>query len=305
MLRTEFEPCFNRFMPELPEVETIRRGLTGLVGQQISDVKIDWLKSFPSSQTEISKNIIGAKLDGVERRAKVLIIYLSNHHSLLVHLKMTGQLVWQKAGGKRLIGGHPTPSMVHKLPDKSTRVIFEFNNGDKLFFNDQRKFGWIKLVPTDEVAKDPLVSRLGPEPLSREFKLEYFSAVIKKRPRSPVKPLILEQSTVSGIGNIYADECLHLAKIHPTRLAGSLKPAEVKALYEAIKVIIKSGIDHGGTSFTHYVTVMGGKGDYLNFARVFRQQGKPCQVCGTEIKKIRVAGRGTHFCPTCQKAPKL
>lgn len=292
-------------MPELPEVETIRRGLTGLVGQTISDIKIDWPKSFPYPDAEIRSKVIGAKLESVERRAKVLIINLSNHHSLLVHLKMTGQMVWQKAGGKRLVGGHPSLSMVHALPDKSTRVIFEFKNGDKLFFNDQRKFGWIKLVPTEEVGKDPLISRLGPEPMSKDFTLEGFIKIIKRRPRSPIKPLILDQSTVSGIGNIYADECLHLAKLHPTRLAGSLKPAEVKALHEAIKVIIKSGIDHGGSSISNYINIMGGKGDYLNFARVFRQQGKPCPVCSTEIQKIRVAGRGTHFCPTCQKAPKL
>lgn len=292
-------------MPELPEVETIKRGLEkGLKGQLISDIKISWAKSFPHSAGEIKKSVIGSRLAGIERRAKVLILNLSNSFSLLVHLKMTGQLVWVKSSGKRLVGGHPTPSMVHELPDKSTRVIFEFKSGDKLFFNDQRKFGWIKLVPSEEVMSDNLVKRLGPEPLTPAFSFEVLASSLKRRARSPIKPVILDQSVVSGVGNIYADESLHLAKIHPLRLAGSLKPAEVKRLHQAIKDIIKLGIAHGGTSFTHYVTIMGGKGDYINHTRVFRRQGQPCLVCGTEIKKIRVAGRGTHLCPKCQKVPK-
>jgi formamidopyrimidine-DNA glycosylase len=257
------------------------------------------------TRDDIERFIIGAKLESVERRAKVLILNLSNHYSLLVHLKMTGQLVWVKNDGNRLVGGHPSPSMIHELPDRSTRVIFEFKSGDKLFFNDQRKFGWIKLVPSEAVASDQLIKRLGPEPLTPAFSFELLASSLTRRRRSPIKAVILDQSTVSGIGNIYADESLHLAKIHPNRLAGSLKPAEVKALHAAIRTIIKSGIDHGGTSFTHYVTVMGGKGDYINHARVFRRQGKPCPVCGTEIKKIRVAGRGTHLCPRCQEAPKV
>ncbi len=299
-------------MPELPEVETIKRGLEqGLVGQTISGVKIDWAKSFHSSAEEIKKLVIGAKFDGIERRAKVLVINLSGSHSLLVHLKMTGQLVWDhksevkgQVSNVRKVGGHPSPSMVDELPDKSTRVIFEFKTGDKLFFNDQRKFGWIKLVESSMVDRDPLISRLGPEPLSKDFTLDSFTKVIKRRPKSPIKPVILDQSTVSGVGNIYADESLHLAKIHPLRLAGSLTPAEIKRLHQAIKDIITLGIKHGGSSVRNYVNHMGGKGDYLDLARVFRRQGQPCPVCGTEVKKIRVAGRGTHFCPKCQKAPK-
>ncbi len=292
-------------MPELPEVETIKRGLEkGLVGQTISDIKIDWAKSFHSSAKEIQSHVIGSKIDGIDRRAKVLIIHLSGTYSLLIHLKMTGQLVWVKASGERSVGGHPSPSMVHELPDKSTRVIFEFKSGDKLFFNDQRKFGWIKLVESSMVYRDPLIKRLGPEPLSKDFTLDGFAKIIKRRPKSPIKPLILDQSTVSGVGNIYADESLHLAKIHPLRLAGSLTPAEIKRLHQAIIDIIKLGIKHGGSSVRNYVNHMGGKGDYLDLARVFRRQGQPCPVCGTEIKKTRVAGRGTHFCPKCQKWPR-
>lgn len=291
-------------MPELPEVETIKRGLSALVGQTVAGIKIDWAKSFQVSASQVS-DIRGQKVASVERRAKVLIINLSNDYSLLVHLKMTGQMVWVKASGERSVGGHPSPSMIHELPDRSTRVIFEFKSGDKLFFNDQRKFGWIKLVPTADVDRDPLVSRLGPEPLSPEFSIFNFQFSLKRRGRSPIKPVILDQSVVAGVGNIYADESLHLAKIHPLRLAGSLTPAEVMRLHQAIIDIITLGIKHGGSSVRNYVNHMGGKGDYLDLARVFRRQGQPCPVCGTEIKKIRVAGRGTHICPKCQKAPSI
>jgi formamidopyrimidine-DNA glycosylase len=293
-------------MPELPEVETIRRGLElGLTGQKISAVEVLWAKSFPAPPDLIQQIVVGSTVKHLGRRAKVLMVELDNHYSLLFHLKMTGQMVLEKADGERFAGGHPTKSMQDSLPDSSTKVIFSLTSGDRLYFNDFRKFGWIKLVPTNEIEQDPLVARLGPEPLSNDFTLEGLRRQLARHKGSAVKPTILDQSTVSGIGNIYADESLHLAKIHPLRLAGSLTPAESKRLYEAIKVIIALGIEHGGTSFAVYVNALGGKGDYLDHARVFRRQGQPCPVCGTTIVKIRVAGRGTHFCPKCQKAPTI
>jgi formamidopyrimidine-DNA glycosylase len=191
--------------------------------------------------------------------------------------------------------------MAADLPDKSTRAVFSFGSGDKLFFNDQRKFGWIKVVDTQQVSKDPLLNRMGPEPLSKDFTLSVFQRELTAHARAPIKPVILDQSTVAGVGNIYADESLHLAKIHPGRLAGSLTLAEAKRLHAAIREIISLGIKHGGTSFTHYVNALGGKGDYMAHARVFRRQGESCPVCGAIIHKIRLAGRGTHFCPRCQK----
>jgi formamidopyrimidine-DNA glycosylase len=292
-------------MPELPEVETIRRGLElGLTSQKISGVEVLWAKSFPAPPDLIQQIVVGATVKHLGRRAKVLMIELDNGYSMLFHLKMTGQMVLEKADGERFAGGHPTKSMRDSLPDSSTKVIFSLESGDRLYFNDFRKFGWVKLVPTNEIDQDTLVARLGPEPLSDDFTLAGFRQQLERHKRSPIKPTILDQSTVSGVGNIYADESLHLAKIHPLRLAGSLTPAESKRLYEAIKTIIALGIEHGGTSFAVYVNALGGKGDYLDHARVFRRQGQPCPVCGTTIVKIRVAGRGTHFCPVCQKAPK-
>lgn len=290
-------------MPELPEVETIRIGLSQyIIGQTVKSVDVLWSKNLTVEQ--VSSAVIGASIVGLERRAKVLIIELNNGYSLLAHLKMTGQMVLVQANGERFAGGHPTGSMAAQLPDKSTRIVFTFASGDQLFFNDQRKFGWVQLLPTAEVLSHELVSRLGPEPLTSAFTLAGFAAVIKRHPGAPVKAVILDQSTVSGIGNIYADESLHLAKIHPAVRAGDLTPAQIKRLHAAIKTIIADGVAHGGTSFAHYVNALGGKGDYLDHARVFNQTDKPCPVCGTPVIKIRVAGRGTHVCPKCQKAPK-
>jgi formamidopyrimidine-DNA glycosylase len=293
-------------MPEGPEVETIRRGLElGIVGQKLSDVEVLWDKSFPVSNDLRQQRLIGSSIKHLARRAKVLIIELDNGYSLLFHLKMTGQLVLVRVDGERFAGGHPSQSMADKLPDKTTRVVFEFISGDKLFFNDMRKFGWIRLVPTHEVGQDVLIARLGPEVLSSEFTLSYLRTILARRPRTVIKALILDQSTVSGIGNIYADECLHLAKIHPARLSGALLAAETKRLYLAMRDIIASGIEHGGTSFSNYVNALGGKGDYLEHARVFRRDGQPCPECGAIIEKIRVAGRGTHICLKCQILPRL
>lgn len=290
-------------MPEGPEVETIRRGLeASIIGQEIAQVEVLWERSFPAYGT-LEAVVKGARVTHMLRRGKVLIMELDSAYSLLFHLKMTGQMVLVRAGGVRYAGGHPNESMARALPDASTRVVFEFASGDKLYFNDQRKFGWIKLVPTVEVESDSLVRRLGPEVLSHEFRLEHVQEQFKRHGRAPVKAVILDQSTAPGIGNIYADESLHLARIHPARLAGSLKPAEVRRLHGALRDIMTMGIEHGGTSFAHYVNSLGGKGDYLVQARVFRREGQTCGVCGDVIVKLRVAGRGTHVCPTCQILP--
>ena len=216
---------------------------------------------------------------------------------------MTGQLILMEKTGKRFGGGHPTKSMVDGLPDSSTRAIFEFKSGDKLFFNDQRKFGWIKLVPNAEVNNDVLLARLGPEPLNSEFLLTDFRAAIQKR-KAPIKAVLLDQSVLAGLGNIYVDEALHLAKIHPARTASSLKKPELERLHRAIIEVLNLSIKHGGTSFTNYVNVLGLKGDYLQHARAFNRTGQPCPVCAAPIEKIKVAGRGTHFCPRCQRLPR-
>lgn len=292
-------------MPELPEVETIRRGLEqAIVGLKFTKVKTLHPKSLQTSMESVRENLIGSTVLSLSRYGKVLVVNLSAGYSLMFHLKMTGQVVLVHPSGKRSAGGHPTKSMAEKLPDNSTKVIFDLSDGSKLYFNDQRIFGWIRLVPTEEIVSDALIARMGPEPLTEAFELQKFATILARRPKSPIKAVILDQSTVAGVGNIYADESLHLAKIHPSTPAASLNPAKVRRLYEAIKTIIALGVEHGGTSFTNYVNALGGVGDYLHHARVFRRQGLECPVCGSEIIKTRVAGRGTHYCPKCQPLPK-
>lgn len=292
-------------MPELPEVETIRRGLEQtIVGRQIVDVESLHPKSLQTSAELIDEHAIGSKIVGFERFGKVLVIRLSSDWSLLFHLKMTGQMVLVRPDGNRYAGGHPTRSMADKLPDKSTKIIFRLDDDSTLYFNDQRIFGWVKLVPNNKVMRDTLIARLGPEPLTEQFELGGFIQTLKRRPRSQIKPVILDQSVVAGVGNIYADESLHLAKIHPATLTGELSGSQIKRLYEAIKTIIGLGVEHGGTSFTSYVNALGGTGDYLHHARVFKRQGLTCPVCGMIILKTRVGGRGTHYCPKCQLAPR-
>jgi formamidopyrimidine-DNA glycosylase len=290
-------------VPEGPEVETIRRGLElGIAGQMVAEVDVLFDGSFLAGPQERARWLVGSEIRHLTRYGKVLVMELSSGYSLMFHLKMTGQLVLVKADGERFAGGHPTESMAASLPDRLTRAVFRFASGDRLFFNDQRKFGWIKLVPAGEVARDNLVARLGPEPRAPEFTAAYLAGELKRHKGAAVKALLLDQSVVSGIGNIYADESLHLAKIHPARRGGSLTAAEVGRLHRALREIVALAVDHGGTSFSRYVNALGGKGDYLEHARVFRRQGFACPVHpGTMVVKLRVAGRGTHICPRCQK----
>lgn len=288
-------------MPEGPEVETIRTGLSeSITGQRLRGV----IRYFPGSFSVGLEYLDAACDDGevarVVRRGKVLIIELASGWAFMIHLKMTGQLVLVRTSGERLAGGHPSASMASQLPDNSTRLAFEFASGDSLYFNDQRKFGWVKLVKSEEVEEDSLVRKLGPEVLDPAFDEAYLAQALARHGRAPVKAVILDQTIVAGIGNIYADESLHLARIHPARLTGSLAADEIMRLLEAVRTIISLGMAHGGTSFSHYVNSLGGTGDYLDVARVFKRTDLPCLVCGTPIEKIRVAGRGTHVCPICQ-----
>lgn len=290
-------------MPELPEVETIRLGLLPLVkGKELAQVKALWPKALQNSKgKELSATQLkGLKIKDIRRRGKVLMLDLDGDNSLLVHLKMTGQLVVEPSKGRRFAGGHPTKSMAGRLPDSSTRVAVTFTDGSKLFFNDQRKFGWMRLVPATEVDEWEFLKKMGPEPLGPNFLLKDFAASITRR-KAPIKAVLLDQTTLAGMGNIYVDESLHLAKIHPSRLANSLKTEEVEKLHSAIRQVLKAALGYGGTSFTNYINALGVKGNYLDYARVFRREGQKCPVCGTTIEKTRVAGRGTHFCPKCQK----
>lgn len=288
-------------MPELPEVETVRVGLKKLiVGKQIAGVWHDWAKSFPNADEDVEQFLIGSRILDIKRRAKVLIIDLNTDYSLVIHLKMTGQMVY--VGKQRFGAGHPNDSLIGELPDKSTRVIFEFVDGTKLFFNDQRKFGWVRLLPTIEVPNIDFMKKVGPEPLAENFTAAKFVERLKRRPKSGIKAVLLDQTVIAGIGNIYADEGLWGAKIHPAEPVNNISQKKLYTLFDQLQAVLKLSIEKGGSSDKNYVNAEGKRGSYLTFANVFRREGKPCPRCGTFIEKSRVAGRGTHTCPKCQKA---
>lgn len=288
-------------MPELPEVETVKAGLQRLLpGRVIASVEHDTPKSFPNAEADVTEFLIGASIVAITRRAKVLLIELSSKYSLVVHLKMTGQLVFN-APGVHFGAGHPSDSLVGDLPDKSTRVTLTFQDGSHLYFNDQRKFGWVRLLPTAEIPQLDFFKKVGPEPLSAGFTWQDFRDRLLRRKNTNVKAVLLDQSVVAGVGNIYADESLWGAEIHPTTLVRDLQHKQFKALHQSLRDVLQLSIDKGGSSSHTYVDAEGNKGSYLLFANVFRREGQPCKRCGTTIIKTRVAGRGTHTCPNCQQ----
>lgn len=287
-------------MPELPEVETVRRGLHELIiGREIKAVEHDWPKSFPNAAADVKQFLIGASIADVRRRAKVLLIDLSTGYTLVIHLKMTGQLVY-RANNVAFGAGHPNESLVGELPDRSTRVTFTFADGSLLYFNDQRKFGWVRLIPSLEVPNIDFMQKVGPEPLDAEFTASDFAARFTRRANLPIKAALLDQTVVAGVGNIYADESLWGAKIHPQTLVKNMSNKQFKKLHKELRYVLNLAIGKGGSTDRNYINAEGKKGSYVDFARAFRQEGKPCPRCGTTIIKIRAAGRGTHICPHCQ-----
>lgn len=286
-------------MPELPEVETIRRGLQGFcLNKKIVRVKSYCEKSLIGPH-EIAEGRVVSKF---RRFGKALVIDLDRGVSLMIHLRMTGQLIYRDSSSpeKNFAGGHPTDSFFTELPNKQTRAEIEFEDGGKLFFNDQRKFGFIKILPTDEIEQDKFIASLAPEPW--QMKAEDFYQRLQRHKNSPVKAVILDQKVICGLGNIYADEALFYAGVLPTRRAGEVSFEEAEKLLEGARTVMERSIESGGSTMATYVKADGTKGDYLRlFAQVFRREGEPCNRCGTEIIKTRVAGRGTHICPKCQK----
>lgn len=282
---------YNGGMPELPEVETIRRGLNRFIlKKKLVTTQVLCEKSF------IGKPVTGMVI-GLRRYGKALVIDLDSGYSLMIHLRMTGQLIYD--GEERYAAGHPTDDFLDKLPNGRTRVVLGFTNGT-LYFNDQRKFGFIKTMRSAEVEEDSFIRKLAPEPWKMEP--EEFYARLQRHKNSCVKAVILDQTVVCGLGNIYADEALFGAAIHPERRCGTISVLEAKKLLIAARTVMQRSIESGGSTMATYVRVDGTRGDYLEkFAQVFRREGKPCPRCGETIVKIRVAGRGTHICPQCQK----
>jgi len=224
---------------------------------------------------------------------------------LVIHLKMTGQLVLQISDirhqtSDRVVGGHPTDDWVGKLPSKQTRIIISFKDGSKLFFNDQRVFGWLKVLTRSNV-KDQ-ISKMPPDVVDKEFTVGYLAGVLT-RTRRPVKLVILDQEKIGGMGNIYANDALWLAGISPIKSAKELKPAEISRLHKAMIKVINRGIELGGSSIINYLDSEGKGGRYQEELLVYGREGEECRKksCHRKIKKIKLGGRGTYYCPKCQK----
>jgi formamidopyrimidine-DNA glycosylase len=288
-------------MPELPEVETVRIGLSQfLPGKQIVHVWHDWPKGFPNAEADVQAFLLMATITQVRRRAKVLLIDLNTEYTLVIHLKMTGQLVY-RSKGEHFGAGHPNHSLVGELPDKTTHVVFDFADDSRLFFNDQRKFGWVRLMPTVAVEDLDFFQKVGPEPLAADFTAKDFRQRLLRRAKSGIKAVLLDQTVIAGVGNIYADESLWGAKIHPETKVADISAVKLAALFVSLRAVLTLSIEKGGSTDRNYVDAEGKRGSYLTFANVFRREGQPCPRCGTIIIKTRVAGRGTHLCPYCQR----
>lgn len=268
-------------MPELPEVETIRRDLEKvLIGLKIKDVKINVPGVIKEPIPEnFRKEIIGKEFRQILRRGKYLILSLSGGRYLVIHLKMTGQLIY----------GPEQPQ---------ARVCFILCDGQCLNFNDARLFGAVRLV--DDWRKIKGLAELGPEPLEQNFKAETFKEILSKK-KTKIKPLLMDQTFIAGIGNIYAQEALFRAGIHPERPSSSLKDEEIRNLFLEIKKVLTEAIKYRGSSIDDYVDAKGKKGGFEERLQIYGLEGKACLKCQTVIKKIELAGRGTCYCPQCQK----
>ena len=270
-------------MPELPEVETIKLQLEKLiVGKEILAIETDTPKMVQPSPTALQKAIIRAKITKIVRRAKLIQFYFDNGRVLISHLKLTGRLLVRRKSDPK---------------DDWQRIIVSLSGGLELRFADLRKFGWLKLI-TDNTELKKILGGYGPE--ADKVTLKEFGEILAKTSR-PIKVVLMDQATISGIGNIYAADALNLAKIDPRRPAKSLNSGEEKALQEAILKVLKLGIKFGGASDQFYLDALGAKGHYQDHFLVYNRQGEKCFNCGSPIKKIRLAGRGTYFCPECQK----
>ena len=283
-------------MPELPEVETVRLFLDkNILGKTITYLEILNPKSF-IARPEPVEGVIGQTIVSTSRLGKQLSIHLSNNLILLFHLKMTGQIIVGNS-----VFGHPTPKEDKtNLPNKSTRLIFTFSDKSKLYFNDQRKFGWVKVLNKNELAE--FQKNVGVDVLSSDFTDDYFYHQLQKTSRA-IKLVLLDQSKFAGIGNIYDNDALFLSRIHPQTPSNKITKKTAKILRQNLIDLMKESLFHGGSTAkdNKYIHPDGSVGQHQYFFRVYQRETEPCLVCQTPIKRIKISGRGTFFCPVCQK----
>ena len=298
-------------MPELPEVETIRRDLLQHIkGERIESAKLITNKTVRNQAVFFVNYLKNRKIEDISRRGKLLIFELEykrgekENKFMFIHLKMTGQLIFVK-GDKSLAGGHSLSDKSFEkavggsLPNKHTRVIFYFSNNSILFFNDLRRFGYVEIIDKEKLDKI-LLENYGPEPLTLDLTVDYLQSILKNRTAN-IKAILLNQKLIAGLGNIYVDEALFLAKIKPQRLGKSIRKDEIKRLCKSIDDVIEKAIYNRGTTFNNYVDSQGKKGNFVNFLKVYGRGKQTCYQCGRLIRKVKLAGRGTHYCPNCQK----
>lgn len=287
-------------MPELPEVETVRMQLRHkVIGKIIKAVEVFHPKSVDNDES-IEDRLQGKEIADIDRVGKLMIFSFKDEDDLflLAHLKMTGQFFLVDNQGDIVGGGHSMTAADLDLPMKHTRVGFHFTDNSTLYFNDMRIFGYTKLASAAMVEKAR--TGFGPEPIDPDFDCDWFYKKLKMR-RTPVKAALLDQSFVAGLGNIYVDEALWRAKVRPTRTANKVTKKEASLLCKASGDVMREAIVVGGTTFQHFKDTGGQNGNFTDYLKVFGQQGTKCPRCGETIKKIRCAGRGTHYCPGCQK----
>lgn len=318
-------------MPELPEVEIVVRGLRQkIIGRKITAVSFDWPRKIfinnknledprtrastvrgsssdkkDKLQTKVNsrlkrafvKNLAGEKVIGINRHGKIIQIALSSSNHLLIHLKLTGQLIFINKK-EHWAAGHPNDDFLKKMPSKATRLTVKFADGSQLYFNDQRKFGWAKLLNDREMKNEDTIQKLGPDALSRQFNVKYLKSKLGAR---KIKQIILDQNIVSGIGNIYADESLFVSRLDPNRRGNSLKDNGIKKLVASLKKIMRLSIKLGGTSLQNYVNSDGRRGVMKERLKMYGRKNEKCLVCKNVIKRTVVGGRGTYFCKKCQR----
>jgi len=288
-------------MPELPEVETIKRGLEkNIVGKIIADFDCDWHKMINRPLTKYQQIIKGLKIIGLKRRAKMLIFDLSRSWHILIHLKMTGQLVYGSKV-KCLVGGHPIKEGFECLPNKFTHATFTFTDKSHLYFNDIRKFGWLRLYNDSDLQKEIEKMKLGVEPLANEFTLDFLRDKMKKRPNNKLKQFLMDQTIIAGLGNIYSDEVDFYARVRPTRQVKTLNEKEIGLIYKGIKKILTDSVKAQGTTFSNYRNANGEAGAYSTQLKVYGRYGEKCKVCGGIIKRMKFGGRSSSYCPKDQK----